>query len=87
MKLCTSTSSPAFTPQPIRARWTAAVPALRQTTVLSSCVPSLLALAKLARSCSKALTLGPMGTTQLVSKASCTYFCSMPDSLMWARQR
>ena len=84
---CTQTSSPAFTPQATRARCIAAVPALKHTTFLSRSVPSEHLLAKSARFCSNALTFGPIGTTQLVSNASFTYFCSYPSSLMCARQR
>ena len=35
-----------------------------------------------SRSFSKPFTFGPRGTTQFVSKASFTYFCSIPSSLM-----
>ena len=80
VKLCTSTSSPRPTPQAIRARCIAAVPADRATT---SCLPPWNSF----RSASKAFTFGPNGTTQLVSNASCMYFCSRPCSLMCARQR
>ena len=45
------------------------------------------ALKKFSRSFSKASTLGPSGATQLVWKASWMYFCSMPLSLILARQR
>ena len=78
VKLCTITSSPCPTPQASRARCTAAVPALKATTFLFC--PT-----KHSKSCSKAFTFGPSGTTQFVSKASCMKPISLP--LMWARQR
>ena len=80
VKLCTMTSSPAFTPAAMSPRWTAAVPLERATTRLFWPTNS-------SRSFSNPFTLGQSGTTQLVSNASCTYFFSMPVSLMWARQR
>ena len=85
---CTSTSSPGPTPQASSAKCTAAVPALRQTTRFSLDVVRCTlyeVLTKCSRSFSKAFTLGPIGTTQLVSKASLMKSCSLP--LMWARQR
>ena len=51
---------------------------------------SLLILTQLTNSSrlfSKAFTLGPIGTTQFVSNASLTYFCSQPSSDICARQR
>src|SRR5690606_14833362 len=63
------TSSPASTPNKINPKCKAAVPALKAPTN-TSCFKYC------SKSCSKPLTLGPSGATQLVSKASCTYFCS-----------
>ena len=85
MNDCTSTSSPGPTPQAMSARCTAAVPADRQTTFLSNLELLSFELTNVSRSFSKAFTLGPMGTTQLVSKASLMKSCSLP--LMWARHR
>ena len=75
---CTITSSPAPTPQAINARCTAAVPADRQTTFLSRASLPSRRLTNSSRSCSKPVTFGPMGTTQLVSKASLIKSCSFP---------
>ncbi len=86
VKDCTSTSSPGPTPHASRARWTAAVPALRHATALSSvAAPSSRRLTNAASSSSKAFTFGPIGTTQFESKAS--FMKSISRPLMWARQR
>ena len=44
-------------------------------------------LTKSSRLCSNAFTFGPIGTTQLVSNASFTYFCSKPSSDMCAKHK
>ena len=75
VKLCTITSSPPFTPAANSPRCTAAVPADNATTRFPSPTKS-------SRSFSNPFTFGPKGTTQLVSKASFTYFCSIPSSLI-----
>ena len=75
-----NTSSPAFTPQPIKAKCTATVPADRQTTLRSSgSVPSFLLLAKRLQVLLKSVNIrSHRYNTQLVSNVSFTYFCSKP---------
>ena len=66
----TITSSPAFTPKMMRARWIAAVPEVRAATCLI--------FRYSANSFSNAVTFGPKGAIQLVLKASLIYFISLP---------
>src|SRR5699024_6071300 len=40
-----------------------------------------------ASSSSNLFTFSPNGAIQLVSNASCTYFCSYPSSLIWGDER
>ena len=85
VKLCTITSSPGFTPQFSNPRCTAAVPALSATTRFVGVLRSPLGgsgAMNSSRSFSNPFTFGPRGTTQFVSNASFTYFCSIPSSLM-----
>ena len=72
VKLWHITSSPVLTPSIMSARCKAAVPEERATTCLFSPIYC-------SKSASKPLTLGPRGTTQLVSKASFIKSCSRPD--------
>ena len=72
VKLCTSTSSPGFTPAASRPRCTAAVPEESAITRFPSPTKS-------SKSFSNPFTFGPSGTTQFVSNASLMYFCSIPS--------
>ena len=57
---------------------TVATRAAELVLTAESATTRLLLPTNCSRSCSKAFTFGPRGTTQLVSNASCIYFISLP---------